>query len=83
MSAVHPLPVAGATIGLEATSLEVTFHPRGFSPPRRFSLHDGPQVYCTLQPTLGFAGFRIVQLVSQLPITPHRRDHPPKDITTS
>jgi len=65
-SAARPLPVTGATIGLEATSLEVPFRPRGFSPPRRFSPRDGSQVCCTLQPALGFAAFRIVKSVSQL-----------------
>jgi len=65
-SAARPLPVTGATIGLEATSLEVPFRPRGFSPPRRFSPRDGSQVCCTLQPAMGFASFRIVKSVSQL-----------------
>jgi len=66
-SAARPLPVTEATIGFEATSLEIPFRPRGFSPPRRFSPRDGSQVCCTLQPVLGFAAFRIVKLVSQLP----------------
>jgi len=89
ISAVHPLPVAGATFGLEATSLEVLFHPRGFSPPRRVSLHDGSQVCCTLQPALGFAGFRIVKSVSQLPDRspparpPLEGHHHPKAVTRS
>jgi hypothetical protein len=81
-SAARPLPVTGATFGLEATSLEVPFRPRGFSPPRRFSPRDGSQVCCTLQPALGFAAFRIVKSVSQLLEPPLRRDHPPKDTTS-
>jgi hypothetical protein len=64
--------VTEATIGLEATSLEVTFRPRGFAPPRRFSPRNGSQVCCTLQPALGFAAFRIVKSVSQL------REHSPQ-----
>jgi len=82
ISAAHPLPVTCATFGLEATSLEVLFRPRGFSPPRRVSPRDGSQVCCTLQPVLGFAAFRIVKSVSQFREPPLRRDHPPKDTTT-
>jgi len=81
--AARPLPVTGATFGLEATSLEVPFRPRGFSPPRRFSPRDGSQVCCTLQPALGFATFRIVKSVSQFrersrSATTPRRTPPPQ-----
>jgi len=80
-SAARLLPVTGATFGLEATSLEVSFRPRGFAPPRRFSPRDGSQVCCTLQPALGFASFRIVKSVSQSRDRSPRRYHPSKDIT--
>jgi len=72
-----------STIGLEATSLEVPFRPRGFSPPRRLSPRDGSQVCCTLQPALGFAAFRIVKSVSQFCERSRKRYHPSKDTTTS
>jgi len=75
--------VTGATIGLEAASLEVPFRPHGFSPSRRLSPRDGSQVCCTLQPALGFAAFRIVKSVSQLRERSRKRYHPSKDTTTS
>jgi len=81
ISAARLLPVAGATFGLEATSSEVLFRPRGFSPPRRFSPRDGSQVCCTLQPVLGFAAFCIVKSVSQFDDAPRWRNHPSKDTT--
>jgi hypothetical protein len=56
--------------------LVVSHHLDGFSP------RDGSQVCCTLQPVLGFATFRIVKSVSQLPDRSPRRDHPSKDTTT-
>jgi len=36
---------------------EVTFRPRGFTPPRRLSPHRNPRACCIPLPVLGFAGF--------------------------
>jgi hypothetical protein len=52
----------------------VSFRPRGFSPPRRFAPHTTAQVYCTLQPVLGFVAFQ----ASRAPTTSrlHRAGRP-------
>lgn len=42
---------------LPDANLEVSFRPRGFSPPRRFSPRCGSQACCILLPIVGFASF--------------------------
>lgn len=55
--AVHSPPSLPRTFGVPVPAEHVTFHPRGFSPPRRLSPARCLQVYCTLHPILGFETF--------------------------
>lgn len=55
---------------------EVTFRPRGISPPRRFSPRYDSQACCILQPTLGFVSFHAT---GRSQPRSSRRDHPSKE----
>jgi hypothetical protein len=46
-----------APFGPTAPPVQLPFRPRGFAPPRRFSLREGPRACCIPQPVLRFAAF--------------------------
>jgi hypothetical protein len=57
--AVYSPPSLPRTFGVPAPTEHVPFHPRGFSPPRRFTPARCAQVCCTLHPVVGFGTFRV------------------------
>jgi len=71
-----PATSRGPSLSASGCHPEVSFRPRGFSPPRRFSPRYGAQACCILLPTLGFVPFHPTS--RSQPRSP-RRDHPSKD----